>query len=218
MVEITGDLARWIPERYATFTGVETLTCTPVSAGGRWLGVIFADRGGERFQISDAERHAMWTLGKTAALAASVRIATGQHGRARLLQARIELARLDPRAGGSASLRSVPRAGWRHAERRVASAAPMRCRPRCMTFVRPAKPLSFPASYRATLRGELPGWGAIQGPPAGAQLGGRHRGASQRERWPSRCWPRRCATPTSTPSRPACVCTWTAPTERSCLK
>jgi signal transduction histidine kinase len=93
VVEITGDLARWIPERYATFTGVETLTCTPVSAGGRWLGVIFADRGGERFQISEAERHAMWTLGKTAALAASVRIATGQHGRARLLQARIELAR-----------------------------------------------------------------------------------------------------------------------------
>jgi signal transduction histidine kinase len=93
VVEVTGDLARWIPERYATFTGVETLTCTPVSAGGRWLGVIFADRGGERFQISEAERHAMWTLGKTAALAASVRIATGQHGRARLLRARIDLAR-----------------------------------------------------------------------------------------------------------------------------
>jgi len=93
VVEVTGDLARWIPERYATFTGVETLTCTPVSAGGRWLGVIFADRGGGRFQLSDTERHAMWTLGKTAALAASVRIATGQQGRARLLQARIDLAR-----------------------------------------------------------------------------------------------------------------------------
>ena len=35
----------------------------------------------------------MWTLGKTAALAASVRIATSQQGRARLLQARIDLAR-----------------------------------------------------------------------------------------------------------------------------
>ena len=35
----------------------------------------------------------MWTLGKTAALAASVRIATNQQGRARLLQARIDLAR-----------------------------------------------------------------------------------------------------------------------------
>jgi signal transduction histidine kinase len=43
--------------------------------------------------VTEAERHAMWTLGKTAALAASVRIATSQQGRARLLQARIDLAR-----------------------------------------------------------------------------------------------------------------------------
>jgi signal transduction histidine kinase len=93
VVEVTGELARWVPERYARFGGVETLTCTPVSAGGRWLGVIFADRGGGRFELTDDERHAMWTLGKTAALAASVRIATTQQGRARLLQARIDLAR-----------------------------------------------------------------------------------------------------------------------------
>ena len=64
-----------------------------MSAGGRWLGVIFADRGGEPFELNDDERSAMWTIGKTAALAASVRIATNQQGRARLLQARIDLAR-----------------------------------------------------------------------------------------------------------------------------
>jgi signal transduction histidine kinase len=93
VVEVTGDLERWIPARYARFSGVDTLTCTPVSAGGRWLGVIFADRGGGRFELSDDEHHAMWTLGKTAALAASVRIATSQQGRARLLQSRIDLAR-----------------------------------------------------------------------------------------------------------------------------
>jgi signal transduction histidine kinase len=93
VVEVTGELERWVPERYARFGGVETLTCTPVSAGGRWLGVVFADRGGGRFTLTDDERHAMWTLGKTAALAASVRIATSQQGRARLLQARIDLAR-----------------------------------------------------------------------------------------------------------------------------
>jgi signal transduction histidine kinase len=93
VVAVTGDLGRWIPERYAHISGVETLTCTPVSAGGRWLGVVFADRGGIRFDLTDAERHAMWTIGKTAALAASVRIATNQHGRARLLQTRIDLAR-----------------------------------------------------------------------------------------------------------------------------
>jgi signal transduction histidine kinase len=93
VVQVSDDLARWVPERYAHFPGIVTLTCTPVSAGGRWLGVIFADRGGSQFEVTEAERHAMWTLGKTAALAASVRIATSQQGRARLLQARIDLAR-----------------------------------------------------------------------------------------------------------------------------
>jgi nitrate/nitrite-specific signal transduction histidine kinase len=93
VVEVSDDLGRWVPERYAQFPGIETLTCTPVSAGGRWLGVIFADRGGSRFELTDVERHAMWSLGKTAALAASVRIATSQQGRARLLEARIDLAR-----------------------------------------------------------------------------------------------------------------------------
>jgi signal transduction histidine kinase len=93
VVEVHGDLDRWVPERYAGIGGVDTITCTPVSAGGRWLGVVFADRGGGHFSLAEDERHAMWTLGKTAALAASVRIATSQQGRARLLQARIDLAR-----------------------------------------------------------------------------------------------------------------------------
>jgi signal transduction histidine kinase len=93
VVEVTGELARWVPERYARLGGVETLCCVPVSAAGRWLGVIFADRGGNHFELTPAERDDLWTLGKTAALAASVRIATSQQGRARLLQARIDLAR-----------------------------------------------------------------------------------------------------------------------------
>jgi signal transduction histidine kinase len=93
VVEVTGDIGRWVPERYARLGGVETLCTVPVSAGDRWLGVIFADRGGTRFELTDEERHDMWTLGKTAALAASVRIATSQQGRARLLQTRIDLAR-----------------------------------------------------------------------------------------------------------------------------
>ena len=93
VVEVHGELERWVPERYARIGGVDTITCTPVSAGGRWLGVVFADRGGGHFTLAEDERHAMWTLGKTAALAASVRIATSQQGRARLLQARIDFAR-----------------------------------------------------------------------------------------------------------------------------
>jgi len=82
-----------LPERYAHFAEVTTLTCTPVSAGGRWLGVLVADRGGGRFTLTEQERHALWTLGKTAALAASARIATTQQERANVLTQRIDLAR-----------------------------------------------------------------------------------------------------------------------------
>src|SRR5215210_7485447 len=93
VVEVSEGLEREVPPRYARFAGLTTLTCTPVSAGGRWLGVIFADRGGGNFTLTDSERHAMWTLGKTAALAASARIATTQQDRARLLASHLELAR-----------------------------------------------------------------------------------------------------------------------------
>src|SRR5436305_8117379 len=86
-------LAREIPARYKGALQVTTLTCTPIAAANRWFGVIFADRGGGRFKLTDDERHAMWTLGKLAALAASARIATRQQERARRLYERIELAR-----------------------------------------------------------------------------------------------------------------------------
>ncbi len=93
VVEAAGDLDDQVPARYARLPGISTITCTPVSAGGRWLGVIFADRGGEPFELTARERHTMWTLGKTAALAASSRIAATQHERARLLSERVDLAR-----------------------------------------------------------------------------------------------------------------------------
>ena len=93
VVEASSGLQKEVPPRYARLLGLTTLTCTPVSAGGRWLGVVFADRGGGRFTLTDQERHTMWTLGKTAALAASARIATRQQQRASLLSQRIDLAR-----------------------------------------------------------------------------------------------------------------------------
>ena len=93
VVEVSDRLENEVPVRYARFAGITTLTCVPVSAAQRWLGVIFADRGGGRFTLTDQERHTMSTLGKTAALAASARIATSQQARARLLAERIDLAR-----------------------------------------------------------------------------------------------------------------------------
>jgi signal transduction histidine kinase len=91
VVEASEALEREVPARYARFAGITTLTCTPVSAGGRWFGVIFADRGGGRFALTDEERGTMWTLGKLAALAASVERATNQRESARRLSERISL-------------------------------------------------------------------------------------------------------------------------------
>jgi len=78
---------------YARLFGLTTLTCTPVAAAGRWLGVLFADRGGGRFRLADEERDAMWTLGKTAALAASAWMVTREQEHARRLSERLSLAR-----------------------------------------------------------------------------------------------------------------------------
>lgn len=94
VIEVASDeIEHAVPGRYARLFGITTLTCTPLSAAGYRLGVVFADRGGGRFQLSAAERDTMWTVGKVAALAASARIATRQQDRARQLAERIELAR-----------------------------------------------------------------------------------------------------------------------------
>jgi signal transduction histidine kinase len=82
-----------VPARYSNLPGVTKLTCTPVAAGGRWLGVIFADRDGEPFELTDAERSTMRVLGRTAALANHVREVTRQLERSRRLSERIDLAR-----------------------------------------------------------------------------------------------------------------------------
>ncbi len=93
VVETSEHLERAIPARYARFAGITTLTTTPVAAAGHWFGVIFADRGGGRFTLTDDERHAMWTLGKLAAVVESARVATRHQERARGLGERIDLAR-----------------------------------------------------------------------------------------------------------------------------
>jgi signal transduction histidine kinase len=93
VIEVSERLENEVPARYARFAGLTTLTCIPVSAGDRWLGVIFADRGGGSFALTDEERGTMAMLGKTAALATSARIATRQQERSRQLAGRIDLAR-----------------------------------------------------------------------------------------------------------------------------
>lgn len=82
-----------LPSEYAELFGITTLVCTPLSAAERAYGVICADRGGVRFELTDGERHLLWTLGKTAALVATARNATRQEERTRRLGERLELAR-----------------------------------------------------------------------------------------------------------------------------
>jgi two-component sensor histidine kinase len=158
VVEVTGDIGHWVPERYAHLAGIETLCCVPVSAAGRWLGVIFTDRGGGRFQLSDAERDDLWTLGKTAALAASVRIATSQQGRARLLQARIDLARelherVVQRLFGISLVLGSEHGLSEEARKRCADEVPAALADLREALSRPLAPPTFDTG--ATLRGEL---------------------------------------------------------------
>jgi signal transduction histidine kinase len=93
VVEVTEGIEHAVPARYVPLLGITTLTCIPLSAAGYWFGVIFADRGGGRFQLTDTERDTMWGVGKVAALAASAQIATREQERAHQLGERIEMAR-----------------------------------------------------------------------------------------------------------------------------
>ncbi|HET9103584.1 MAG TPA: GAF domain-containing protein [Solirubrobacteraceae bacterium] len=93
VIVVNADLEDAVPEPYAQLLGITTLVCTPLSAARRSFGVICADRGGVRFELTDGERHLLWTLGKTAALVATARNATRQQERTRRLGERLELAR-----------------------------------------------------------------------------------------------------------------------------
>jgi signal transduction histidine kinase len=93
VVVISERIDQAVPPEYAELLGITTLVCTPLSAAGRAYGVICADRGGGRFELSDGERHLLWTLGKTAALVAAARNVTRQQERTRRLSDRLELAR-----------------------------------------------------------------------------------------------------------------------------
>ena len=93
VIVATGNLEREIPYRYSQFAGITSLLCAPVAAGGRWLGVIFADAGGEPFELDPQERQTILTLGRLAALAANVERATRQDERTGQLGERVALVR-----------------------------------------------------------------------------------------------------------------------------
>jgi signal transduction histidine kinase len=93
VVVVSERIEEEVPPEYAELLGITTLVCTPLSAAGRAYGVICADRGGGRFELSDGERHLLWTLGKMTAVVAAARNVTREQERARHLSERLELAR-----------------------------------------------------------------------------------------------------------------------------
>jgi signal transduction histidine kinase len=93
VIELSSGLAEGVPDEYRTLIRESTLVCTPMAAAGRWLGVILSDRKPDSAPLTASERHLLWTLGKTAALAAFARQATNKQAQARQLQERMDLAR-----------------------------------------------------------------------------------------------------------------------------
>jgi signal transduction histidine kinase len=82
-----------LPGEYVRAFGLKTVACTPLSAAGRWRGVIFSDRSGRPFELTASESDRLWRLGKAAALAATARVATRQQLLNQQLSARLDLAR-----------------------------------------------------------------------------------------------------------------------------
>ena len=93
VIEVREGIEEELPSEYVRLLGSSMVVCSPMTARGRWLGVIIADRGGDPTPLDDEERDLLWILGKTAALASLARAATRQHEKARQLEQRIDLAR-----------------------------------------------------------------------------------------------------------------------------
>ena len=204
VVEASEELEREIPGRYASLGELTTLTCTPVSAG-RPLARRRVRRPRRRAvrRSREPERDTMWTLGKLAALAASARIATAEHARARLLGERIDLARevherVMQRLFGvslvlGAELELGPAERGRAAEEIAAAVSDLRS-----AMARPVD--ARPRGTGAGLREELERLSRhYDDTPLARRAGPRApRSPMPSSRWPSRCWRRPCATPTST--------------------
>jgi signal transduction histidine kinase len=94
VLEVTGNVAGEFPEEYAgLFPEPVRLVCAPMTAAGRAIGVILADRLLSSPPLGEAEVHLLWTLGKAAALVSVARIVVTQAEKSHQLEQRIDLAR-----------------------------------------------------------------------------------------------------------------------------
>lgn len=93
VIEVSERVREEVPEEFVSMlVPGRDLVCVPIAAGGAWIGILLADRRSD-VALEDEERHLLWTLGKTAALAASARSATIHIEKAAALEQRIDMAR-----------------------------------------------------------------------------------------------------------------------------
>jgi len=93
VVEVPPAAKHDLAPEFAELVGDQPLVYVPMSAAGRWPGVIVAEPEPASLPLDEARRDLLWTLGKTLALASAARIATFNGERARQLEDRIDLAR-----------------------------------------------------------------------------------------------------------------------------
>jgi signal transduction histidine kinase len=93
VIVLSGDIYEHVPQRFHSMVSTEAIACVPVAMAGRWLGVIFADRDGEPFELEEGERLPLRTLGRAAALVAGIDGAARERERAHRLDERIALTR-----------------------------------------------------------------------------------------------------------------------------
>lgn len=82
-----------VSDRYGALINDRTLVVTPMVVGYQKIGVMVGDRLPDAPALGDDERYLLWSLGKTAALAATARTTTEVELRARDLESRLGLAR-----------------------------------------------------------------------------------------------------------------------------
>lgn len=93
VLEVVGAADFDIPRSLRELLDGVQIVCTPMAAAGRYVGVVFSERDPRHPDMSDEERHLLWTLGKAIAMASVARRATAYSERTRQLQQRIDLAR-----------------------------------------------------------------------------------------------------------------------------
>jgi signal transduction histidine kinase len=93
VLEVLGASDFDIPMSLRELLAGRLIVCTPMAAAGRYVGVVFSERDPAQGEISEDERHLLWTLGKAIAMASVARRAASYNERSRQLQQRIDLAR-----------------------------------------------------------------------------------------------------------------------------